>query len=43
MAEISKQLFIKFVLGEMPAVIPSYITFHVEPKEYMLHFKNVVS
>ncbi|CAK6444467.1 unnamed protein product [Pipistrellus nathusii] len=41
MAEISKQLFIKFILGEMTTVISSYIIFHVEPKEYMLHFKNV--
>lgn len=43
MANFRKHLFTKFVLGEMTVVVSSYITLHVEPKEYMLHFKNVVS
>lgn len=28
---------------EMTAVISGCIIFHVEPKEYMLHFKNAAS
>lgn len=43
MANFQKHLFTKFVLGEMTVVVSSYITWHVEPKEYILHFKNVVS
>lgn len=33
----------RFVLRETTMVVSSYLIFHVEPKESMLHFKKAVS